>query len=99
MARDLEIGGGILGYAGAGGRESSSNAIGAAECRDETGGVAAGRFGRLGGEMMEVLQAWAGDEELNALGVHEPEAGFEDWLAIEGFEFGGEDDLFAGFGR
>lgn len=99
MARDGQIGGGILRYAGAGGRESSSNAVGAAECRCETGGVAAWSFGRLGGEMMEILQAWASDEQLYALRVHQPEVGFENGLAIEGFEFGGEGDFFAGFGR
>jgi hypothetical protein len=48
---------------------------------------------------MEVLKAWAGDEKLHALGVHEPELVFENGLAVEGFEFGGEGDFFACLGR
>lgn len=32
------------------------------------------------------------------MGVHEPELAFENGLAIEGFELGGDGDFFAGFG-
>jgi hypothetical protein len=99
IARDLEIDGGILREAGAGGREAGADAVGAAEGRGEGGGVAAGCGSGLGGEVMEVFEAWAGDEELHALRVHEPELVFENGLAVEGFEFGAEGEFFAGLGR